>query len=511
METGKRYMKVFRTVVVTGGAFVINYLITFFLTPYLTDRIGTEAYGFVSLAKNVANYAAYITVILNAYAARFISLEYFEGRMKQANIYFSSTFWGDFGVGSILLVVGLILVRFLEHIFQIPADIVFDVKILFILIFAKFWLMTVLSVYNTGAYLSNHLDLTGVFKGVSYVVEAVVLFVLFRVFEARVYLVGFGLLAATFVTAGADVWICKKYTGELHPRLRDFRFPAVKELVTNGIWSSLSSLGAILNSGLDLLVANLMISPLAMGQIAITETIGSIFNSVYTIIAEAFKPLLLKSYAGKNTEKLIDELKVGVKCTGLAANLIVAGFFAVGMVYYQLWIPHQELSVIFPLTMIVLWSKYLIAVESPLFYIYTLTLTRQISCLFTLITGVLNVLSMYVLIKFFHMGIYAVVGTTLVLQTIIHLLPHPLYMAHVLKKPWHTFYPEILRNVAAVGVMCLVFKGLSLLYMPTSWITLILTAIVYVAIGCVIDGLIVLNRSDWKMLLNRVRKILKKS
>lgn len=70
----------------------LNYIITLLLTPYIVENIGTEAYGFVSLAKTFANYALIFTTALNTFAARFISIEYFDRNIKKAQQYFNSVF-----------------------------------------------------------------------------------------------------------------------------------------------------------------------------------------------------------------------------------------------------------------------------------------------------------------------------------------------------------------------------------------------------------------------------------
>lgn len=505
MEQARHYKRIAATIFVTGVSFLINYLISFFLAPYITTAVGTEAYGFVALAKNLAVYATYLTIALNSYATRYISLEYHRGDMKQANVYFSSVYWGDLIFATGIFAAACCGILFLEHLLDIPADIVLDVKLLFAFVFVKFWLVTTFSAYESGAYIANRLDLTGVFKGVSYAVEAAVLIGLFLAFRAHVFYVGIGILAAAVVIALSNVWICRRYTGELRVSRTDYRFSAVKTLVANGIWSSVSSLGAMLNSGLDLAVCNLMISPLAMGQLAITESISVIFSSLYNMVGEAFKPGFLKLYSQGDMPRLVREFKSAVKATGLVTNLFFAGFLALGTTYYRLWLPHEDTQLLFRLTMIVLGSGMLIGLEAPLFNIYTLTLTRKVSCMFTLITGFLNVLSMYVLIRFFHMGIYAVVLTTLVLQSVIHLLPHPLYMAHVLKLPWHTFYPDILRSLLSCGAMCLAFHGLRALYAPQGWLTMFACVPFYVVCGTALHALITLNRSDWRALLRHFK------
>ena len=60
MKKYNKYMKLFQTMVVTGLAYMLNYGINLVLVPYITDNVGTEAYGYVSLAKQFAEYAAIV-------------------------------------------------------------------------------------------------------------------------------------------------------------------------------------------------------------------------------------------------------------------------------------------------------------------------------------------------------------------------------------------------------------------------------------------------------------------
>lgn len=48
--------------------------INFTLTPYITNAVGVEAYGFVSLAKTFTSYANIFMVALNSYAARYLTI-----------------------------------------------------------------------------------------------------------------------------------------------------------------------------------------------------------------------------------------------------------------------------------------------------------------------------------------------------------------------------------------------------------------------------------------------------
>ena len=44
----------------------------FLLTPYITDTIGIEAYGFVSMAKTAVSYAQIFTIALTTFVVRYI-------------------------------------------------------------------------------------------------------------------------------------------------------------------------------------------------------------------------------------------------------------------------------------------------------------------------------------------------------------------------------------------------------------------------------------------------------
>ena len=491
---------------VTGAAFVVNYMITLVLTPFITQTVGTAAYGFVSLAKNLAQYATIITLALNSFASRHIAVAYHNGEMEKANTYFSSTFFGDVLLGGGVLVGACVAIVYLDRLFVIPPEILSDVQWLFLIVFVNFLLVTIFTVYGAGAYIANRLDIVGLFKLISYVVEAVLLLVIYRLLEARVAYVGFGLMAASGVVIASNVWITRRFTPQLRVRRTSFRRQAVKKLVADGVWSSANDLGALLHNGLDLAICNLMLTPLAMGQLAIAKSIDLIFHSLYHLVAQTFQPIFLRSYAENKIDKLMRELKLSMKLSGMMANLAFAGFAALGMAYYRLWIPGEDIALVYRLTVITVLTSVASGSMKPLYYIYTLTVKQKIPCMVTIVTGVMNVLGMVVLLRFTDMGIDAVVWTTAVLVGFINVVSNPVYMAHVLHQPLRTFYPNILRNVLSCAVLTGLFMGLSRLYMPASWPTLILCVILYAGIGMLVHFAVVFTPEEWREVLRPFRK-----
>lgn len=506
MEPQNKYLRLMQTVLASGGALVINTFITLLLVPVISRTLGNDAYGFVTLGKSIAQYATMITAALNSFAARYIVVSYHREDYSEANTYFSSTVYGDLILGTGLFAVALVGICFLEKLLVIPADLVTDVKLLFLLVFLNFWLVTVTTAFSASAHIKNRLHIVGVFKALAYVCEAAILIICFRFFPPHVFYVGLGLAAASLILAVTNVGICRRYTPELKVEKRWFSWDAIRKLVVDGVWTSLNSLGDTLNSGLDLLVCNLMLTPTAMGQLAISKTFYSMFSSVFLLVGQAFEPMYLKSYAEDDTRTLMKDFRVAMKLSGMLSNIVFAGFVALGMAFYKLWIPGEDIAVIYTLTVINNMVTIPGGPMQPLYYIYTLTLKKKVPTFITIGGGLLNVVGMYLLIRYTGLGVYAVVWTTVIIMMLINFITNPLYMAYVLDQPWWTFYPAILRNLVSCGVLVVVFKALSRLYTPTSWLTLILSAVVLAVVGGVLHMLIVCSREDWKLLREKVRR-----
>lgn len=69
---------------------VVGFCVSFFLTPFIIERVGVEANGFVSLAGNFMSYATIVTTALNSMAGRFITISIHQEDYDETNKYMSS-------------------------------------------------------------------------------------------------------------------------------------------------------------------------------------------------------------------------------------------------------------------------------------------------------------------------------------------------------------------------------------------------------------------------------------
>ena len=106
----KENKRLFQTILISGIATVFSYLINFLLTPYISNHVGIEAYGFVSIAKTAVSYAQIITVALTTFIVRYITLNYHKNKIEEANSYYSSSILACFQLSGALLIFALLCI-----------------------------------------------------------------------------------------------------------------------------------------------------------------------------------------------------------------------------------------------------------------------------------------------------------------------------------------------------------------------------------------------------------------
>lgn len=476
------------TIIISAAVTVLQCLISLLITPLVTNTVGVEAYGFVTLAKNFTNYANILMIALNSYATRYITIAYLKKDEEAFRKYYSTVFIADIVIGSIILFAGILFILFIERLINVPLNLIKDVKILFLLTFISFFLTTISTVFVSAAYVKDRLDIYNSIKVVAYFIQAATLIICFKFLSSRVWFVGVALALTSATILIGTILMTRRYLPEAQAKVRDFSKDAFKTLTKNGVWYSINSLGNALNSGLDILITNLMLSVVGMGQISVAKTISSLVASFYSVLGTPFQPLLLKHYSDENNDSLMSVFRESMQCCGLVTNVIFAGFFAVGLDFLNLWIPMQDTKLIYGLCVLALLPALSEGCVYPLYYIYTLTVKNKVPCIITIVGGLINILSMYILIRYTELGLYAVLITTAVIMNFINIVTNPLYMAYCLKMKKGTFYPQIVRNIIACAIATGVLYLIStVLPHATSWILLVLNVFILGIIGVVVQ------------------------
>lgn len=404
---------------------LFGYAINFFITPYISKHLGIEAYGFINLGTTFVSYIDIIAVALNAFAARYIGVAFHNKDYKAAEEFYSSVF-----VANIVFIIfsGILTSLFVVNmakVLVIPEELVLDVKILFILVFVNYALKLLANVFALTTFIKNQAGYTSRNNGIGKTIYAVVIIIFIVSNSIRLYsLIVASLLSTAFVLF-ANFYRTRLYNNEISLKISSFSFQKVKLLISSGIWNSVNNIGNMLNSGLDLLITNQLLSSVMMGQISVAKLLANIVASLSFLISNAFQPKQLEAYSQKDEGELIKYLTIAMKIMGVLSGIIIAGFIAIGKQFYSTWMPTQNPEYLYRLTIIVLIGDVFVVVVRPLYYVNTLTDKLRVVCWITLLSGIINVAGMIVLIKMFGLGAYAVVGTTMILNLITSLFITP--------------------------------------------------------------------------------------
>ena len=252
-----------------------------------------------------------------------------------------------------------------------------------------------------------------------------------------------------------------------------------------------------------------MLTAVETGQIAIVKTIETIFNTMNATIFQALQPKLISSYSTGNMEKFLTKLKKSMKLCGYFTNVVFAGFFSLGLLYYKLWLPSQDSALLYQLTVLTALMYVTDGIMKPVYYVNTLTLKNKIPCLLTIICGLLNVVSMYFLLRYTDLKAYAVIGTTTVIMLSLNIIFHPLYAAWSLKISPKPLYGVLVKQLISAAMMSFVFRLLSKAINPLDWGSLILCAVMMAVIGLIIHIIIACDQQERLQLLNSVKKKIK--
>lgn len=480
-------------------AVLVNSCMKLLLTPYVIRNIGVGAYGYVSLAVTFTSYIDIISVSLNAFAGRFISMAYHGGDLERANRYYSSTIMADLLLSAAALVPGALVIACLGPVLNVPDALTGDVRLLFAMMLLKYLLTIMRTAFDTAAFIADRLDLAEKKQSISCLIQAGVLFAACGILPPHVWYVGAAAAAAALYLLAANYRLCRRLTPKLSCTRGAWSFAAVKEIAAAGIWTSLNNLGNVLNSGLDLLITDLMLDAAALGGISVAKNLVLLCSVIVMKLSDAFRPRMLQLYAEKRMETFAGLCQTAIGIVGITCSFITGMFYICGYDFLALWLPGQDTEFLFKASMIVFLGDMAPAAVKPLYYVYTLTKRVKAPCMITLLMGSANVIAMYLLIRFTDLGPYAVILTTLAVN-LIHFMDAPLYSAHCLGIPLTSFYPAVLRHLLGMGCGFLAAGGLKHI-MPEagSWVGLAAKgAVSGVLLASLLAAVWLLSAGIWK-------------
>lgn len=491
----------------TMSSFMVSAAISFFLSPYIVRTLGVEANGYVQLASNIVSYISVITVALNSMSGRFITIALAKGETGKAVSYYTSVFWVNIGLFIVLLFPFVVTVWKLDNIINISPVLVYDVKSLFALAFINFAFSNIFSLWNNAYYATNMLFLQYTRTMIVTFIRAAFILLLFTFLSPKVF---YMMLASVMVIPINAVWNLHD-KNRLLPELRldnkSFSFTNLKEIFLSGIWRSLQSMGELLLTGLDLLICNIFINPMAMGVLALSKTMPTMIQQWNWSIASAFAPKLTINYAQGQKDVIWIDLKRSFKIVAVIGTLPLGGLIVYGKEFFGLWVPGEDATTLQILSILACFWMAVISGIQPVGNIFATVNKVKSQAVSVLISGILNTVIVLIALKFTELGIYAVAGTSVLIGLVRNLCYTIPASARYLGFQWYKFYIGVLYSCISTVIVIVVGYSVRYFIYPTSWRLMFISCGITGISAFIINTMVIFSRQERQVIYTLMKKI----
>lgn len=484
-------------------AFAVNLGVSFIVTPII-EEISTELTGFVSMANNFITCAQIVVSALNTMASRFITIHIHKKDEQQANEYFSSVFFGNLIMAGIFLLPMLTLIIFIDKLFQVPELYVGDVRILWAFLFANFFVSIVGSVFSVATYCKNRLDLNSVRTIHAEILRVIFLVTAYNFFPKYIWYIGVASLIHTTYLTLSNMQFTKRLLPEIHVKKQYFRWKKVWELISLGLWNSLTRLSQVLLDELDIIISNLFIGAEAMSALGNAKYVPTAISGLMATVVGVFSPQITIAYAEGNKEKLINIIKSSNRIMIFIMSIPIAFVTAYGDIFFSLWLPNRDPHQMHALALLGMGVLYVSMSIQVLYHVFIITKRVKANSIVMIISGVISTATVFVLLNTTNLGLYAIAGVSTVLGLLRNLIFTPIYASKCLEVKWNTFYGDIFTGLFSIASISVVGFISRYFVKIESFIMLIGVGIVVGCIALLLNFFIILKKDDRKMVLDKI-------
>lgn len=502
-------LQVAKNMVFSFLGFGINFGLSFFLTPYLIRTLGTEAYSFFPLTNSLIGYTSILTSAVGSMAGRFIIMEFYGGSMEKAKTYYNTVIVAYLALSVLFTLIALGVIINLELLINIPDYLVTDVKWLFA--FSAICLIVALPLGILGVGLSvknkNHLDsMSGITCSFG---RAAAIVLLFWLLPANIVYIGLAGVVAMVISLVYRFYFKRRFLPEIsfQPK-RYFSFKAIGTLVSSGMWNSVNQLSGILQLQFDLLLANIFISAMAMGQYAIAKTIPNLLLTIVGLLSAAFMPQMNILYAQNNKEEVLHEVNKSIKVISALISIPLGILIIYGKDFFLLWVPSEDCNLLALMSTIILLPMIISTSVNPIFGVFTITNKLKVPALALLIGATLQTILALLLLKYTSIGLLAFPISFAINLCIRNFFFTPQYAAYCLGYSRHYFYPSILKGFMGLVTVLLISFSIKEVIQVRNWGEFFLSASVAGLLCLGANSLILFKKSERALVYRKVINVL---
>ena len=468
------------------GQFVLNLVVGLWFIPYLVRHLGAAAYGLIPLTFQVTAYLRVVTDAAAAVVGRFLTIALERRDDSRANVIFNTSLGGNLLFVALCLPGALWVTTRADRIFNVPAGLESQSRVLFACIVVTFFVLTVSNSFQVSSYCRNRFDLRNLVMAAGTATRVVTIVTLFSLTAPRLWHAGAGALALSAVTLIGAVLVWRYLTPALRVDLRRFDAGMLRQLCTMGGWIVVSQVGTLLFLNVELLVVNRLYGAESSGHYALALQWSTMLRALGAALASVFAPTVVALYARDRMDDLVGYVQRAVKLVGLVLALPVGLVCGLGGPLLEVWLGEEY---VFLAPLMALLTVHLAVNLSfmPVHAVSVATNRVRWPGLAAVALGISNLALALTLAGPVGWKMYGVAAAGTVMLTIKNVLVTPLYNAHVVGRRPGTFLGSLPRTVVAVAALVGVGLLMSHTLQLESWLRLGSSA---AALSCLYGALV---------------------
>lgn len=488
-------------------SFAVNFVISFFFTPYLIRTIGKEAYSFIPLINSIIGYSSIITSAVGSMAGRFITMRIYQNDIEGANKYFNSVWLVNILLSVFFTIVSIFAIVFIDNILSIPTHLISDVRCLFGLGSLSLVLGLLTGILGIGVFVKNRVDLSASRAAIAECFRITSILALFFFFKPSIIYMSLGGLFSAILFIFFNI----KFKGKLLPELslnpiKHFSLSHFKDVFFSGIWNSVNQLSSILLQQFDLLITNLFLGVSVTGDYSIAKTAPIFIYSILAMLSGTFVPHFNILFAKNEIKELVHEIKKSMTIVGMLIGIPIGFLLIYSRDFYKLWVPGEDANALYWLTFITILPMIFGGSINPIFGVFSTTNKLKVPSLVLLGAGILNTVTIFILLATTELGIWAIAITGAVQGGLRNLFFSTIYGAKCLNQKWYTFFPTVAKGVCGMGTVAIISYIIKKFIPCNSWIVLVLSLCLISSISLAMNSLIMFTTKDRQAIFNMIKK-----
>lgn len=471
MSKKESYFKV--NMITSLVSMLIQFMQSLIVTSYVQRNMGIEAYGYISVVVNLVNMAGILTVALTSVCSRYMVIELEEGNKEKARRLFSTIMIAILLIMFVCALMFLTAVINITKIMVISPEYVFQVKVLMGVVAVDFIVQLLAVPFLAVIYYEERLYVFYILNIISNSFKIIFAVLVFTLWQPVIWAVYVGALFINIIAL--LLYIVHTRTAypflELHFVLFDKE--KIKEILSSGVWVSVSKLAATLLSSCSTYLVNILIGAYLAGVYGSIAQLQSILSFMTVAIVNVFLPQMYKKYAVGDKAGLIKDTSDGLNVISSVLGVVSGGLIIFGNEFMSIWITEEYLQYSSLIIISVCYLQITYSVEILNQLLVTINRTK-IPALASIIAGIVNIILALFFVNVVGMGIYGIAFAQLITMVGRSAFWVPMYTAHEIENRWCIFINNQLRGVMASVITVIVGGAISNFIIVDTWIKLLI-------------------------------------